>query len=94
MELDGFPLPTLVRITGPVGLPNPLPPGQDRVNWWAYVSDTEFIAVPPSVVEEMVDSEGGSVWESQRGESPADSLDRVRLLLNGTAASMSGPVES
>lgn len=71
----------------------PLLPGQDRVNWWAYVSETEFIAVPPSVVDEMIASGGDSVWESRRGESPADSLDRVRLQLNAAAERLSETVE-
>jgi hypothetical protein len=82
---DGFPLPPLVKFSGPIGQPLPLLPGQDRVNWWAYTSETTFIAVPPEVVDEMVSHAGDSVWNSLRGETPIDSLDRVRLQLNVAA---------
>lgn len=88
MGLQGFPLPELIRITGPIGQPLPLFPGQDRINWWGYITETTFIAIPPEVVDNMVAKVGSSVWNSLPGESGFDAADRVRMELNAAAGRM------
>lgn len=82
---DHFPLPPLVKITGPIGPPASPLPSQDRVNWWGWTTDTTFLPIPPAVVEEMLALTGGSVWLSRPGESDTDSMERVRLELNSAA---------
>ncbi|MGH3921878.1 MAG: hypothetical protein ACRDTT_03205, partial [Pseudonocardiaceae bacterium] len=92
VSLSSFPLPPLVKIVGPIGFPQSLLPGQDRVNWWAHTSQAEFLPVPPGVVDSMMEAEGPDVWNPLPGEDdPAVSVERVRQALNAAAERMDGP---
>ena len=89
-DLSGFPLPPLVRITGPIGQPLPLLPGQDRTSWWGYTSPTEFVPIPPEVVDNMMDILGPEIWDPQPGETEQSSVERVRGELNAAAERLGG----
>ena len=89
-DLSAFPLPPLVKITGPISQPLPLLPGQDRTHWWGYTSSIGFVAIPPEVVDEMMDSAGIEVWNPQPGESEESSVERVRQELNAAAERLGG----
>ena len=89
-QTNPFPLPRLVKITGPISQPMRLLPGQDREHWWGWTDDATFFPIPPGVVDEMMDNVGIEVWNPRPGEQESDSVERVRLELNAAAERLSG----
>ena len=86
VDLTNFPLPTLVRISGPVSGIAALSPGVDSVSWWGHTTLGSLVAIPPDVVDEMVSKTGIDVWNPLPNEvDPIVSVERVRGELNAAA---------
>lgn len=86
MDLSAFPLPSLVKIAGPVSPAMDPPVGQDRESWWGYTESGDPVAIPPAVVDEMMAAKGVDVWNPLPNEvDPLASVERVRQELNAAA---------